>query len=154
VKTVILAISPEARFSCLRGIAEVGGDVFFRSTATMGLPFVYLDDETVPADLKSAVATALAPIKARSCVVRLAGTRDKPEDITVRANGQTVNYDPTHADGWDFDDHSGRQIHIYGPKCTQLQMGTIKPANVQATVVCTACGDRIDCSSHSGSHHP
>jgi hypothetical protein len=153
VKTVILAISPEARFSCLRGIAEAGGDVFFRSTATMGLPFVYLDDVTVPADVKNAIALALAPIKARSCVVRLAGSRSRPEDVTVRANGQAVNYDATHADGWDFDDRNGRQIHIYGPKCTQLQMGTIKPTNVQATVVCTACGDRIDCSSHSSNAH-
>jgi hypothetical protein len=154
VKTAILAISPEARFSCLSRVAEAGGDVFFRSTTTMGLPFVYVDDVIPPNDVKGAIAQVLAPVKARSCVVRLAGSRDHPEDVTVRANGAAVNYDATHADGWDFDDHNGRQIHIYGPKCTQLQMGQIKPANVQATVVCTACGDRIDCSSHPTTHKP
>jgi hypothetical protein len=148
VKTAILGISPEAHFSCLRGIASEGGNVFRNTPTPFDLPFMYIDDTIVPAVIKDGLTQVLAPIKARACVVKLAGSRDKSDDVVVRANGQTVNFDPNHVDGWDFDDgHSGRQIRIWGPKCNQALSGQLKPQNVQAIVTCSQCGDRLDCTT-------
>jgi hypothetical protein len=149
VKTAILAISTEARFSCLRAIAEVGGNVFEPATAS-DLPFVYVDTVTNPAVVRAALAQVLEPVKARTCVVKLAGSRDRPSEITVKVDGATLKYDPSHADGWDYDAGTDtRQIRIYGPRCAQALMGQLQPSSVQGIVTCSACGDRIDCSPRS-----
>ena len=142
VRTAIFAISPQARFSCLRGVSEVGGNVFRPANST-DPPFVYVEDVITPEIVKAAVAQLLSPISARSCVVKLAGRRDKPVDVTVRVNGIEVNHDLTHTDGWDYEPgRNNRQIRIYGPKCSQVQQGQLEPRNVQAIVTCEACGDR------------
>jgi hypothetical protein len=145
VKTAILALGQDANFiTCLSSIALDGGNPF-KPASSAGLPFVWIKDVTIPTAVADAVNEVLGPLKARTCAVRLAGPRNSPADVDVRINGVALKYDVTHTDGWDFEGGHNRAIHIYGPKCTQVQTGMVQPRNVQATVICRACGDNIDC---------
>jgi hypothetical protein len=83
-------------------------------------------------------------------VVKLPAARRRPGDVTVRVGDALVPYDATHADGWDFEPpRSARpvpEIRLHGPRCDQVQDGTIPARAVQATVTCQDCGRGAECS--------
>jgi hypothetical protein len=146
-KTAILGVgidaSPSFNF-CLPDVAFEGGNIF-RTTTNLAPPYPWAP-ETDTARLKLAIDSVLAPIKARTCVIKLAGSRDRESDVSVSVAGLPLKYDPSHGDGWDFELGRSKQIRIHGPKCLQIQAGQIDPRKVDATIMCRSCGDRsLDC---------
>src|SRR4029077_15303212 len=41
-----------------------------------------------------------------------------PDSITVNVGGVTITRDPTHTDGWDWDDQEFGVIELFGTACT------------------------------------
>jgi hypothetical protein len=148
VTAVILGISPLTLGTCLNRIALEGGNVFPGGTSA-GLPLVWIEDTTSATVVRSALAELLAPIRRRTCVLKLPAARRRPGDVTVRAGDQLVPYDATHADGWDFEPpRSARpaaEVRLYGPRCERVQDGLTPARRVQATVTCQDCGRGVDC---------
>jgi hypothetical protein len=143
-KTAILGVGVDAspNFNvCLTEIAENGGNIFRSSTGQgPAYPWAF---ETDTARLKQAIDQLLTPIKARACVLKLAGPRSREADVTVSIKGAHLKYDPMHADGWDFE--SSRKVRIWGPRCEDIQAGRTDPKDVETVVMCQVCGDRLDC---------
>jgi hypothetical protein len=147
IKTVILAVSKLTVSSCLGRIALDGGNVFKNGTSS-GLPFVWIDDVVDPVVVNDAVTQVLSPVKARTCVVKLGGPRDRVSDVVVRVDKMPLGYDQGHSNGWDFvDSPRGKptEIRIFGDKCKQILSGVIQPKNVEAIVTCRNCGRGINC---------
>jgi hypothetical protein len=148
VTTVILAISPLTLTTCLDRIAIEGGDAFGNGTS-LGLPLVWIDDTTSPTTIRQALAELLAPIKRRTCVVKLPAARRRAVEVTVHAGDVVIPYDASHTAGWDFEPpRSARpatELRLYGPLCDRLQDGTIAARAVQATITCQDCGRGVAC---------
>jgi hypothetical protein len=145
VKTAILGIGIDASPSfniCLSEVAQDGGNLLRGSNNGQGPSYPWAL-ETDAARLKQAVDQLLAPIKTRACVVKLAGPRTNDSDVTVSIKGTQVKFDKMHLDGWDFETKS--KIRIWGSKCDEIQAGRTDPKEVEAVVMCTVCGGKLDC---------
>jgi len=153
IKTVVFAVSGIATQSnCLSRIAQDGGNAFPSSTQS-GTPFVWLPDVTNAVALSGAIDTALGPIRARTCVVTLAGPRGRVDDVVVRVNDAKLEYSPGHNNGWDWEPSSRtssgastfNEVHIWGERCKDILSGKVQAKNVQTEVTCQDCGRGTDC---------
>ncbi len=151
IKTVVFAISGIAtQGNCLSRIAQDGGNAFPSGTSS-GMPFVWLPDITDASALGTAINAALGPIRARTCVVTLAGPRRQVNDVVVRVNGVAIQPDTGHATGWDFEPSSRTssgaytEIRIGADHCKDILSGKLQAKNVQTEVTCQDCGNGTDC---------
>jgi len=59
-----------------------------------------------------------------------------PDSITVDIEGQPVERDPTHVNGWDWIDQAYGHLQLFGPACDQATA-----TNVSGTVTCEPADD-------------
>jgi len=146
VRTFILGIGIDASPAvnvCLPQIAASGANTSGPGNNNIqGIDYPWAP-ETDAAQLRRAIDQIMAPIKARACVVTLAGPRDRDTDVAVTVNGAQVKFDKLHVDGWDFE--TRRKVRIWGPRCDDIQAGKIDPKQVQAVETCKACGNNLQC---------
>jgi hypothetical protein len=105
------ATQPDERMA-LSEMARAGG----RPNTTPGQPAYY------SAKQLDEVNAAFASIT-RSIAQCTLATPSRPSDpgaIEVQIGGATVPHDPTHTNGWDWNDPSFGQIALFGPACDRL----------------------------------
>jgi hypothetical protein len=56
------------------------------------------------------------------------------DHIDVLGDGNAIDRDPSHANGYDYTDSTMQSIQVYGPLCDQIMSGAIK--NVAVTFRC------------------
>jgi hypothetical protein len=92
---------------------------------------------TSAAELVTAV-NALVTIAA-SCVFPVPppptndGTTNR-SNIIVRGDGNKIERDQTHTNGWDFTDGAMMSVTLYGPACDAVMAGTVQ--NVSIVFIC------------------
>jgi hypothetical protein len=112
--TIVLAPSATTAVAsdviALNALAQAGG--YARSPGTGGATF--FTEGTFP-DLFVRVDSAV------TCGFPLATAPPVPDVVTVTFNGDVVPRDPSHQDGWDYNDPSYRTIGLYGAWCDTLR---------------------------------
>jgi hypothetical protein len=84
-----------------------------------------------PDDLRGALTTITESIS--RCVFTVAPAPGANADLEVRVGGVAIPRDPTHTDGWDFNDPAHRELTMFGSACERVTAGA---AAVEADVFC------------------
>jgi hypothetical protein len=113
----------------LSAMADAGG------LARQGTPSYY--PVSSAADLAAAIRTLIKT--AATCTFQIGpnpttdGTTSL-DKIDVTGDGQAIERDMTHTDGYDYTDDTHQSIQVYGPRCEKIMSGEIQQVSV--TFIC------------------
>jgi len=138
VKTIVLGVSEEVADSrCLESMALAGG-----APRPGGPPSYYPAKD--PASLKKSLEEIVAGFARPSCSIDLTSRPPDISKVAVFFDGKQVPWDPTHANGWDYEPPgSGMRIRIYGSPCASLE--SFKVQDVKVIFGCPPCGGTVSC---------
>jgi hypothetical protein len=119
------------------GIGNVAASVTTLNmmAAAGGRPKMGGTEQYYPVSNTAELVTALTTISMQiaSCSFGLAMVPPVPTNVGVYADGQRINQDPTHQNGWDYG-AGMRSIELFGATCDNVKNMTTK--NVQAIFGC------------------
>jgi hypothetical protein len=114
-----------AERAALSEMAIAGG----RPNTASGQPAYYSAEQV--SEVNAAFASITRSIA--QCALATPSRPSDPSAIEVQIDGVTIPMDPTHMNGWDWNDPSFGQIALFGPACDALANPTAKPVALVST---------------------
>jgi hypothetical protein len=113
VKTIVLGVSADAFGTALEEMARAGG-----APRDGGAPSYY--PATTPAELQAQLGSIIGGVATPSCTIDLTGVPPDPKLVTVYFDGMQVPFNPTHMNGWDWENATMKKIVLYGTYCQSV----------------------------------